>query len=313
MERIKLLDMQPGNIYKTDLLLRETTEKKDKNGRPYLVLRVGDGESEADLFLWENAMGGFTLKPGAVMTAQVAVNLFNGRSSYNLKSFQENPFASVKDFIQGPPVDPELLYAECLRYIDGIAEEGLRTLTRTIYEEQKDRLLRWSAAKTVHHSYPGGLLWHVVRMARTALCVCDNYEGLSRGLVMAGILLHDIGKLSEMNTTDLGVTDYTVGGELCGHLYLGAETVRKYAARLGTPQEDVRMLVHIILSHHGKPEYGAVVRPETMEAAVVHYVDLMDSHLFIYEKELEKMQPGEITDSNYFLDGAKVYRPKPLA
>lgn len=313
MDRIKFKEMKAGSIYQTVLMIREITEKKDKNGRAYLILKMGDGEMEADMFLWEMTAADFPLAPGAVIDATVAVSLYNDKFSYSLKSYQAAKGVAVSEFIPSAPVSPEVLYGHCMEAIDSIAEKGFRDLTKAIFEDHREKLLWWSAAKSVHHNRTGELLWHVTRMMRMAEAAAREYENVNRGLLIAGILLHDIGKLSELNTSSLGITDYTVAGELCGHAYLGAEMIRTYGKKLGTPVEDVRMLVHIILSHHGKPEYGAVTRPSTVEAAIVHFLDMLDSHVYIYEKELEKLEAGESTDPIFFLDGARVYKPHPLS
>ncbi len=312
MERLRIADLKPSGTYKTELMIRDVTEKKDKNGRTYFVLKMTDGEGECDMFYWDSGADGFPLRAGTVVSVSVSVSLYNDKPSYSVRSCTPAADASVKDFIPSAPVDPEVLYGECLAAARAIPEEGLRTLTVAIYEDFREKLLWWGAAKSVHHSRPGELLWHVTRMMRMAHAVAAEYPAADEGLLVAGVLLHDIGKLHELSTSPIGITDYTVPGQLCGHAYLGADMIRSYGERLGTPAEDIRMLVHIILSHHGKPEYGAAAKPATIEAQIVHCLDLMDSHVYIFERELEKLEPGETGDAVYSLDGAKVYKPKTI-
>ncbi len=309
MERLKLKDLRSGNTYQTALMIREITEKKDKNGRAYLVVKMSDGEDEADMFVWDASAEGFQMKPGNVCNVTVSVTQYNDRPSYSLKNLSIDPSLRVIDFVPSAPVDPEVLYAECLEKIEGMKNDQLKRLTKAIYTDYRDKLVWWGAAKAVHHTRTGELLWHVVRMERMAEEAAKQYEYADRDLLISGILLHDIGKLFELETSEFGITDYTIPGQLCGHAFLGAEVIRKYAQKTDLSPELTRLLVHIILSHHGKAEYGAVTKPATIEAAIVHYLDMMDSHLYIYEKEYERVPPGSLSDSKAFLDNAKVYHP----
>ena len=312
MERLKIADLKPSGTYAAVLMIRDVTEKKDKNGRAYLVLKMTDGDTECDMFYWDAGADGFPLRAGTVVEASVSVSLYNDKPSYSVRSCKPTDAVPVGEFIPSAPVDPAVLYDECMAAARAIPEEGLCTLTVAIYEEYREKLLWWGAAKSVHHSRTGELLWHVTRMMRMARAVAAEYPAADEGLLVAGVLLHDIGKLDELATSPLGITDYTALGQLCGHAYLGADIVRRFGERLGTPAEDIRMLVHIILSHHGKPEFGAAAKPATIEAHLVHCLDLMDSHVYIFERELEKLAPGETGDSLYSLDGVKVYKPKAL-
>ena len=158
----------------------------------------------------------------------------------------------------------------------------------------------------MHHNYIGGLLYHIWRMMRSGICMSTVYN-LDRTMLSAGIILHDIGKLVELKSDEFGSAEYTIAGNLFGHLYIGAEMIDKTRAALGLEEsEDVMLLKHMILSHHNKLEFGAVKRPATKEAFALAMIDEMDSKIEQYEQELNKLEPG--TCGNTKMDGIVVYK-----
>ena len=197
----------------------------------------------------------------------------------------------------------------CISKIDKMQNADLAALVRSIYEENKDRLLWQSAAKSVHHNKVGELLWHVARMVKMAGATADTYSFIDRDMLLAGVLVHDIGKLNELLTDEVGVTDYTRDGFLFGHALLGIEIVKKHAEKLGTPAETVRCLTHIIASHHGLREYGAIATPATAEAYAVHCIDLIDARMYIFEDALGKLDSAKFSDPIHTLEGTRIYKP----
>jgi 3'-5' exoribonuclease len=185
------------------------------------------------------------------------------------------------------PVAPrpvEEMWSELEALIARIADLPLRQLVQHIVTERAADLRQWPAALTVHHAYRGGLLEHIVRMGQTGAFLAEAY-GADAGMVIAGAILHDIGKLEELAYD--GSTSYTVEGNLLGHIPLGARIVQDAAAALGTiPPDTLRRLVHIVLSHHGSRELGSPVEPMTIEAYLVSAVDDLDSTLNQVQRHL---------------------------
>ena len=127
-------------------------------------------------------------------------------------------------------------------------------------------------------------------------------------LLIAGTILHDIGKLWELDTTEFGNADYTVKGALMGHAFIGAEVIGRYARAAKLADEDIMLLQHLILSHHGRFEYQAVAMPAIPEAMILHYIDCIDAEMYQYEVQEEMLEPGTISAKVYGLE-QKVYRP----
>ena len=311
MEPLKIKEMGEGNsqIY---LLVKEIAQKTAKNGKPYITLSLTDGKDAIYANMWDTAPAMFPGKVGDVVFFTIRTSPYNGKTSYtveNARALNYSDPVRKSDFIKSAPMPSEEIFAKCLELMERyIADSEIKTLCRTVFEENREALLQSAAAKSVHHSGIGELLWHLYRMALTAPRIADVYK-INKDLVVAGALLHDIGKLREMSTDPMGITTYTVDGNLFGHLLMGAEMLEEYAKRCKIAPDKVRALKHIIVSHHGCLEYGAIAQPATPEAYAVYILDTLDSRLYIYGSELDKLQPGEVSDRVHFLDGAPVWKP----
>ncbi|MBP5165828.1 MAG: HD domain-containing protein, partial [Oscillospiraceae bacterium] len=151
-----------------------------------------------------------------------------------------------------------------------------------------------------------GLLMHTLNMMRTADFLAGLYgDIIDRDLLLAGTMLHDMGKREEFSLSQLGlVSDYTPRGKLLGHLYICAEQVAALARELGTDGEKAMLLQHMILSHHGTPEFGAAVVPQCAESELLSYIDLIDSRMEIYAETLGDTPQGQFSARVYALDKA---------
>ena len=160
----------------------------------------------------------------------------------------------------------------------------------------------------MHHSFLNGLLMHTLYMARMADFLAGMYpETVDRDLLVAGTILHDTAKCDEFVTSPLGlVTEYSVKGELLGHLVMGAQAVAKAAGETGLPEDKSVLLQHMILSHHGDPQFGAAVRPVCAESELLSMIDLIDSRMEIYRETMEETQPGTFSKRVFALD-KKIY------
>lgn len=309
MIKIKNLSEGTNHIY---LLVKEINERTSKNGKTFVTFNFTDGSDLLSANMWDRTAAKLPVKAGSVAALTLFGAPYNGRLSYTvteIREANESDGVSISSFIKTAPVDPAKLYARCMEYIEKeIDDEELSLLCKTIYEDNREQLLHSSAAKAVHHYAVGELLWHVTRMAATAIQISGIYA-LNKSAVVAGVLLHDIGKLKELDTDPVGNTTYTEEGSLFGHLMLGAEMVQSYGEKLGISNEKIRMMRHIIVSHHGTREFGAIALPATAEAYAVHAIDLLDSRIYIYNAEAEKLAPGALSDRVGILDGVNVWKP----
>lgn len=223
--------------------------------------------------------------------------------------------AEIQDFIISAPEKPEKMYQLLVSYLKNCREDewGIVDLTQEILEENKDKLLMWGAAKAIHHNFYGGLLYHTLSMVQEAYVTQKANKRLNNELLICGTILHDIGKLRELTTDEIGVSDYTIEGRLIGHIVLADEMILEkvfLAKQEGHPypSEKVSMLRHMILSHHGTTEWGSPVAPAILEAEVLHQIDYMDSRLIQYTDAYNKLEAGEMSERIYGL-GSSVVRP----
>ena len=218
-----------------------------------------------------------------------------------------NPDCAWSDAAQ--QVTPDVL-DYILNRVDAFRDSELKELVLTRLEECGDRLNYYPAASKLHHAERSGLLHHTSTMLRMAGMVCEVYPTLNADLLAAGVILHDLCKLTEMDADEIGmVSDYTAEGMLIGHLVRGVSELDRCGRSLGVRRELLLLLEHMILSHHDLPEYGSPKKPMFPEAEVLHVLDLLDARMFEMNRELAGVQPGCFTDRIWSLD-RKLYKTK---
>jgi 3'-5' exoribonuclease len=225
------------------------------------------------------------------------------------------------DLVEGSRYDPEKLFKSILDRIERCIDEPcLKRLVRTILDEHGDLFRKMPAAQSLHHSYTSGLLEHVWSMTRIAGFLADHYAvyydrlnpPLNKGVIIAAAILHDIGKLRELEYDPFEVK-YTKEGQLIGHVLIGRDMVREAARKIeGFPEETLLLLEHAILSHHGKREFGAPILPLTLEALLVSYIDELDAKMnSAAGKRLASNTEDEFTDKVFPLDNRRFYKGIP--
>lgn len=188
-----------------------------------------------------------------------------------------------------------------------------RKICSTMMARHKESLKTIPAAKSVHHGFISGLLMHTATMMKTADFLSGVHgDIIDRSLLLAGTFLHDFAKESEFTFSQLGlVTEYSVKGQLLGHLVMGAQEVAAVASELGIPEDKSVLLQHMILSHHGEPEFGAAVKPICAESELLSQIDMLDSRMEIYRETLAGLQVGEVSSRIFALD-KRVFKPHEL-
>ena len=210
-------------------------------------------------------------------------------------------------FYEYAPIDMKTLKNEIEGYLNTIENETLSLITKEIYGTYKDAFYMYPAAVRFHHAYIGGVAYHTKTMLDIAKSFLDIYPYLNKDLLYSGILLHDICKIDELNGFEGG--EYTLKGQLIGHLVMGSIKIEMTAEKLGlSGKEEVLLLSHILLSHHGLPNFGAAKRPMTQEATLIWYIDTIDSKFAVLGEELAKTPKGEFTQAIGVLDKSKIYK-----
>ncbi|MGL4284450.1 MAG: 3'-5' exoribonuclease YhaM family protein, partial [Eubacterium aggregans] len=211
---------------------------------------------------------------------------------------------------QTAPVKVAEMMADVYATIDGFENADLATITRTILSDKEDKLTYVPAAKSFHHAIKGGLLYHTWSMLQIGKSLTPLYPFLNSELLYAGILLHDIGKITEMVSDANGsVSDYSPEGKLLGHIVAEIVEIEEYGKRLDTDAEVLLLLKHMILSHHYEAEYGSPVRPMFPEAELLHHIDIIDARMNTMEKIEKGLTPGSFSERVWGLDNIQMYRP----
>lgn len=283
------------------VLIKHVEEKKGSRN-VYSNVTFTDGEAEMAANIWVSAAE----FPYEGKVVDLTLIMKNGY--INIKGAVIAPDGDPADYVRHAPIEPDQGMNMIYRCISGINDPDLKSITEYLIRQNEPDFRKWAAAKSVHHNYLNGLLYHICRIIANIKTLSSVYT-LNYNLLMSAAILHDIGKLRELQMDSIGNAEYTMEGNLYGHLYLGAIMIREACSACGIDENSktIQLFIHMILSHHGKMEYGAVKTPATREAYVLHILDNLDSKLWIYEDTMKNTEPGTFSQPNRWLDGAVVY------
>ena len=304
----KFSQIPNGSAYLIDFLVTGITGKVDSRGHDFVDVSASDGEQNVVLKLWNKNAEQSGLKGGDVVTATVESKEYRGSTTYVMRTYETNSELSAQDFLITPPVSIADMFSWTKQRIVSFPDP-YRTIATELIIKNGEAYQKSAAGTAIHHACLGGLLYHSYRMARSAELLATIY-GYDRDLAVCGCLLHDIGKLKELSTDWTGHTEYTVEGQLENHSQIGVRMIEDAARESGFhDSEQVRMLVHIVASHHGSLDAGALHAPMTREAMLVHELDMLDMEQEIYEESTGKINRGQVTMYEVNGLGHKLYRP----
>jgi 3'-5' exoribonuclease len=279
-------------------LVKEKFLLKGKNGKNYLSVVFADRTGAIDGRIWDNVDETASLfQTGDFVRVKGMVQLFQNRKQLVVHKVERAPTGEfdLKDFVQVSAVDPKEMFARLLELVQSIRDPRIKQLTLDVIQDPtiQPKLLQYPAAKTIHHAYWGGLLEHILSICQIMQFLSEHYPKLNRDLLYFGAIFHDVGKLWELDYE--GGTTYTDGGRMLGHLVMAVELVEKFAARQSDFSEELKMVLkHIVLSHHGKLEYGSPKTPQFLEAFIVAFIDDFDSKVNTIQMFIEnERQTGE--------------------
>lgn len=292
--------------------------KTGSNKKQYFDVLLGDKSGEVNSKKWDITEHEIPvlseIREGDIIKVRAQVTDWQGQTQLRIGRIRmANPEdeLDISDFIKAAPEKSEDMYDFIYKTADEMQDQDLRRLCTRVLSDNRDRLMYYPAATRNHHAEYGGLLYHVKRMLMTGIRVCQVYTGLNQDLLAAGVILHDIEKLNEIESNEYGVSPgYSFEGQMLGHIVQGVRFLDQITTELGFPREKAVMLEHMILSHHYEPEFGSPKKPMFPEAEVLHYLDILDARMFDMENALNGVAPGEFSDRIWPLDNRKVYKPK---
>lgn len=281
------------------------------NDQPYLNLEFRDNTGTMVAKMWNvNNEIANKVKVGSLVKVKGTSLLY--KDSLQMKVLDITPVdtneVDISQFVTVSPIPSQVLRDTLQGAVESIGNSDIREIVQAIYRKYDKEIYSSPAATRNHHEYFGGLATHVSGMLQLTEAVCSIYPDVNRDYLVAGVLLHDVGKIIELGGNS--ITEYTTEGKLLGHITISQTMVRETAAELGIDSEAVTVLRHIILAHHGKREFGSPVLPLTLEAEVLHMIDDMDAKITMITKELAETKKGEFTKKIFSLDNRSFYRLK---
>ncbi len=276
-----------------------------KDGGQYLALTLGDRTGQIESRMWDNSVesaAGFD--QGDVVKVRAEVCRYNGKLQLNLEKVRRATADEFElaDYVPQTSKDVAELWATLVRTVDSFTDPALQALVRSFLDDPvfAAAFREAPAAKALHHAWLGGLLEHVVSLLGLCDLAAKHYPEIHRDLLLTGAILHDIGKLEELSWgTSFG---YTLQGQLVGHITIGLGMIEKKLAALPDFPPNLRLLVeHMVLSHHGKLEFGSPKLPMIPEAVLFNFLDDLDAKMHTMRAEFERHEaqgglPGEMTD-----------------
>jgi len=301
--------VEKTQLFNVPFLVAAKKEGITNTSSPYLSITLRDNTGTIEGKLWSvTEAQSAIVKTGKVIGITGEALLY--RNSLQLKIIDvkeiDEKTVNMQDFVLTGPYSAETLREGIEKAIKSIQNQDIFRIVSEIYSEYDEQIYSSAAATKNHHEYYGGLATHVYSMLKLADMICTNYPYLNRDLVIAGVLLHDIGKVFELASGT--VTEYTVEGRLLGHISISQTIVKETADHLGIKSEAVTLLRHMILSHHGQYEFGSPVLPCIIEAEALHMIDDMDAKMVMIEKELRSIPENEFTQRNFALDNRSFFK-----
>ena len=309
---MKLINQAQFGTAEGFCLVKSVEQKTTAKKQAYLDFVLTDAEGEVSAKLWDYSPerhGRF--ESGAIIKVRGSVDTWNNAPQLRIDRIRhatQQDGVNMADLVPCAPYTGEWMLAELTAMVEGMQNRDIAAVVHTLLEEKRERILLCPAAVKMHHAVRSGLLYHTLSIARAVQALCAIYPFLNRDLVLAGVILHDLDKINELEVSDTGTAGgYTAHGQLLGHLVGGVVNLERVGEKLNTPEHILEMLQHMVLSHHGIPEFGSPIPPMFPEAEVVSALDTLDATLYEMTAALENVEVGQFTGKVWGLD-RKLYR-----
>ncbi|MHC1786345.1 MAG: 3'-5' exoribonuclease YhaM family protein [Christensenellales bacterium] len=313
MNQAKVAEFSKGLLFEGFLLVRMAQQRKSNNGGNYLDMTLADNSGDINAKVWDPLAT--PPEQGSVVKARAAVTEYNGRLQLRVDKFRPSTAQDaidLSDLVAAAPEPPEDMRGEIDRTIAAFLNPVLKTLCAALIEDVSEELMYYPAAQRMHHAERSGLLHHVTSMLRVANAILPCYPHLDADLVRAGVLVHDLSKITEMLSDKLGnVSEYSTEGLLLGHLVVGVAQLRQAAEKndIALNDEYVLLLEHMIISHHGEAAFGSPRPPMFPEAELLHQLDILDARMNEMEGVLRRTPAGVFSEKIWSLD-RRLYHPR---
>ena len=294
-------------------VIKQCEVKAAKNGTSFLDLLLSDKDGEFFAKIWD-----YSPSQSAPLSADMLVKVRGKLQKYRdndqliidrIRPAAPEDGVSLDDYVKSADYKGEDMYDCIIKTVSEFHDEDLKNLVVYLLENNREKLVCFPAAFKLHHAIRGGLMMHTLSIVRLCEGVCKVYPFVNRELLISGAVLHDIAKTTEFQISGTGLASGdTVEGNLIGHLVKGAMMIADAAEKLGTDKEKSLLLQHMVISHHGEPEFGAAVRPLFLEAELLSQLDMMDATVYEIMDATGNISKGEFTNRLWALDDRKFYK-----
>lgn len=287
-EKQFIATLKPDQTVTDVFWVRSKELRNNRNGKPYLYLQVCDRTGQMSAFMWNNFNEvAAAFQRDDFVEIKGTIQQFQNQLQLNIHKLSKTDASAVQmsDYLPVSVRDPEEMFRAVCGHIEQIGNPALKGLLESIFldEQIASAFKRAPAAKNLHHAFLGGLIEHTLSLVELCRHVAAQYGGVNVDLLVAGALLHDLGKIVELDFK--GPFAYTNEGNLLGHIAIGLNMVADRIGRLpGFPEETRLQLLHLLASHHGKVEHGSPRPPATLEAVLLHQLDMLDSRAGAFQQ-----------------------------
>lgn len=276
------------------LLIKQADEKETKNHKAYLKMILCDSTGEISGNLWDtNATE--ELSAGHIIIVDGKITSYQDQLQIKFEKVTPSTSTNYQTLLPTAPEDYEQLKTELMTYYNKINNPVYKLIVKTLLKKHEREFLTYPAAKSVHHNFYHGLLFHTVSMLRQITSYTKQYPQLNSELMYSAAIIHDMGKTIELS----GIlnTEYTTDGKLLGHISIIDGEINRIAQSVNIPENNQNLLLlrHMVLSHHGQLEYGSPVEPQLLEAKVLHLIDESDANINTITNQLKQTQANEWT------------------
>lgn len=310
MKQVK--DFTEGEHLEINLLISQILKGATNQGSPYLTLTLQDCTKSIDGKLWD-------VKPELEKQLEVGkvynftLDIIKYKNNLQAKITKVLPVAqsslNMDDFVFKSPISKQDLQKNIHEAVSMIKNENIAKIVVNMLNFYGNNVYEYPAASKIHHNFIGGLATHVSGMLKIAINLCEVYPNINRDYLLAGIILHDLGKIEELSSPVM--TEYSIEGKLLGHISIGDARLLEVAKTLKLEEsEEVLILRHMILAHHGQLEYGSPMRPSTLEAELLFMIDNIDARINIIDKAFSEINEGEFTPKMFALENRTFYKHK---
>ena len=307
---MQIKDLKVKEVVTIELMIKSVNVGRTTSHKPYLKFEFADQSGTIFGNKW-------TIKPeetnlfqaGQVVTVKGLIQLYNTQKQINIETVElVEGDVDVTKYVEASVYSVSTLKSYVSAFIDEMADGYYKNLLKQFMTKYEEQFYVHPAASRMHHAFMSGLAQHVYEMLKIGSAYCELYPILNKELLYTGIVLHDMGKLFEMTCENFIKTEYTLEGLMVGHINIMVSLIDQVSEELGYQGEEVTLMKHMIIAHHGKMEWGSPKEPMIMEAELLHYLDVVSAKMTAIETTLKGAQVGEMSERIPMLDNRRFYK-----